>query len=253
MGDWKSSEEAKQLTEASPRNIVGARGISMEQLQVWEFRDPHKAVTAELKLFESLRETGTYRNAILKNKPVVKANVVNHRGFQFHEVTLEWDLEKTYKAWYGDRLAKVLGGSHLEVLAETLREGMLAYLEESLGKRVPMWFGTDGKAFVRVGAKDWTAARTSLDCYLDKSVALGLDEAYQRAREELPAEAGLLVLVDVTKTWLFQLMDMPLRKVVKRKASYLGIAAAPTPQGMTLGLWIPNTVVGRMLFLDLAP
>src|SRR2546421_57679 len=55
--------------------------------------------------------------------------------------------------------------------------------------------------------------RTSLDCYLDKSVALGLDEAYQRARKELPAEAGLLVLVDVTKTWLFQLMDMPLRLV----------------------------------------
>src|SRR5262249_540075 len=143
--------------------------------------DPAKAAEAQLKMFRALGEGATFQNAAIKGKPEVQENAESYKGFKFHYARIVFDL---------DKLAEAIPAG-----GDAVKKTMKKLLSEDLKS----WFGTDGKRYVTLIAKDWTAAKSVLDNYLNGSPSLGSDPAYAATRKQLPSEATVLMLADAGK------------------------------------------------------
>jgi len=110
-------------------------------------------------------------------------------------------------------------------------------------------------------AKDWDAARTLLDRYLEGGSTLAKDPAYAATRKQLPAETTLLMLADAGRfthvmtdymVAIFKAVpvlpfNLPAEvKPVKTKTSYLGFAVTLRSENAGVDVFVPVTAVQEM-------
>ena len=214
-----------------------------------EYKDATKAAAAQLKLMQGLKEGETFVSVALKGKPEVKAGAENHRGFKLNYVSMMWDLDKTIEKQGGQQLP------------EDMRKQMAEAMKILAGEGAKIWFGTDGKSYVQISAKDWDTAKGYLDQYLEGKTALKNQKAYQETRKQLPSEATLIGLIDALP--YFQKMGdylsavlkampavpFPVPKLpteVKGNPAYLGMAVTLESGSGGLDFWLPATAVAEV-------
>jgi hypothetical protein len=240
--DGKKSIDAaiNQLVRAGGRSTASCTNYPPEGVTVTTYRDPTHAVAGQLKLFQAMSEGATFQNAPIKGKPEIKEGAETYRDFKFNAVKIRFDL---------DKVAESVPGA-----GESMKEGM----KKLLGEDLKVWFGTDGKRYLQVTAKDWTAAKGQIDRYLDGQAAVSGEPAYQITRKQLPAEATLIGLADAgrfTQTMGDYLLSvfkavpgLPVNlpdgiKPVTTKTSYLGVAVTLQPEHGSFDLFVPVTAV----------
>jgi hypothetical protein len=244
-GDSGTSEEVKEglaeLADAKPRSMASAIGMPTSGLQVWDYEDPAKAVAGQLKLFKALKAGTGYQYAPLKEKPEVKANDREYRGFKLHHVRMVWDLEK---------MTETLPGAG---------KGMEEAIKKLVGEGLNVWFGTDGKAYVQASGKDWPTVKRYLDTYLDGKDTLGKQPPYLDTHKHLPAQATMVVLMDMpqyTHAIMEYMRDLmaamagkELPKAVaapKTKPSYFGMTVTLEPGRGSFDVWVPGAGVDEI-------
>ena len=213
---------------------------------VTKYDNPTKAVDAQLKLFKELKEGSMY-GAVLKSDPVLKENAKKQGGFEFHHVSMKWDLEKTVEKQ---------GGA---AMTDDQKKAMVEYMRSLLGEGSDVWFGTDGKAVVQLTAKDWESALDLLDRYQKGEHTIGSSQAYKDTVKQLAAENSLVMLVDVPQmaevmvkagVTMLQQSGLPIpippgfeKPAVKSKTSYLGIGMTLESGRGSFDMWLSATSV----------
>jgi hypothetical protein len=244
-GDSETSEEMKtglaELTDAKLRSSASAVGIPTSGVSVLEFEDPAKAVAGQLKIYKGLKAGTAFFSAPLKEKPEVKADDREVHGFKLHHVHMVWDLEKVAQALPG-------GGKGAEEAMKKL-----------MGEGLNVWFGTDGKVYVQVSAKDWPTAKRYLYMYLDGKDTLGKQQAFLDTRKHLPAQATMVVLMDMPQ-YMHVILEYardllaamtgkePPKPVAapKGKPSYFGLTVTLEPGRGSFDVWMPGTAVDEI-------
>jgi hypothetical protein len=238
-----------QIADSKPTSRLDAIDIPAQGLQVWTYEDPVRAATAQLKLFESLQGGESYSSAMLKEKPTVKASAKKYRDFDFHNVSLTFDIE-----------AMVEKSLPPGAATDEIKKQMTAMMKKMIGDSHNVWFGSDGKRFVQITAKDWDAAKGLLDPYLDKKNPIGDQEAFKDSRKHLPADTSLVVLIDVPKyatllaeafepflsLFPFPLPAGILKPAVPGTTCFTGIAVTLQPQRASFDYWLPGKAANEI-------
>jgi hypothetical protein len=99
-------------------------------------------------------------------------------------VQLTWDLDKMAEG------AAARGG-------DEAKKQVVEALKGTLGEKMNVWFGTDGKTVVQVNAKDWASAKKLLDQYSKGNGTVGEVKAFRDVRKEMPSKTSYLGLIDV--------------------------------------------------------
>jgi len=199
-----------------------------------------KATAANFKLLQTLGEGEKYQGMHIKSKPKLEKNAKTISKFQLHYASLEWD-------W--DKIAEVPGGKE-----------MAGVMKKIMGEGMNIWFGTDGKVFVQLIAKDWDNAKKYLDAYLDGTSTVGKQKAFLDARKQLPEETTSLSLLDgpVAVKAMVELgfaamkeatgglippFPLPEIKPPKPGLSYLGGAVTLKPKSGGFDFWVPASTI----------
>jgi hypothetical protein len=232
-------EALDQINAAGPKRWVTSVGLPIQGLQIGEYTDPAKAVEGQLKLMKALEAGQFFQASVIKGKPEVKVNAQEYRGFKLNSARLVWDF---------DAIAQQPGGKDAADAMKTL-----------MGEELNSWFGTNGKVYVQIMAKDWPAARRYLEQYLDGKAVVGEQPAFQDARKHLPAQTSLLTMVNVPLylqaiTEVLQPIfkgqglpiQIPVLKADKTKPTYVGAAVSLQPERGSTELWIPGTAVAEV-------
>ena len=238
--DDKAIKEALDvLAAAGVQTWLGSFSIPVQALQVGQFKDPAKAAEGQLKLYQALKAGMSFQSVVLKTKPEVQVKAQEHRGFKLNAVSLEWDFTK-----FAD---KVKGGQ------ETV-----AAMQQLMGQGVKSWFGTDGKVYVQISAKDWDTAKGILDSYLDEKNTVGENKAFQQTQKQLPTQATMVAVVDVPlyadmivefMRVTFKAQGVPFTAAVgkgEKGKSYLGMALVLQPGQGNVELWIPGSAADEV-------
>lgn len=242
-GDTKEAKKVgaawDEFTAAGPQTLLMDFNYPTQGIQVWTYKDPAKAVAAQLKLIQAYETGESYQSMPLKEKPVVKPDAETYRGFKLNFMHMTWDFEKfAEKAPQGKQSV----------------EAMKALMGESLNS----WFGTDGKVFLAISAKDWPTAQKLLAAYLDHKDPVGKHQTYQEARKNLPADTTLLILEDMPQ--LIQHMAAAFGPIFKAQGLPVNIPELKAPKGRSLSgfaltlrpeiasfdLWIPGTTASEI-------
>jgi hypothetical protein len=237
----KAIKEALQLIQqAGPEGMIGEFNLPPQGLQLNQYKDPAKAVEGSLKMFQQLKEGGSYGSAILKGKTEVKPNAEMVRGFKLNYVTFAYDFEKMAE--------KTPGGGKEAIDA----------MKAMIGDGVKIWFGTDGKSYVQITAKDWDAAKHILEEYLDGKDAIGKEKPFQESVKQLPAQTTMIGLMDVPQyvavmsKYMGPLLkgqglpvEIPPLSAAKGK-TYAGMALTLRPEQGSVDFWIPGTTVSEV-------
>lgn len=248
-GNAAVKKRQAELTAAGPRGEVAGVGREANSLTVTNYADPKKAVAALLGCYEAMAAGGRVKGAVLKDAPKVTAEAREHAGFTFAEVKLAFDFEATVKD-----------------LPDGAKETTLAQLKRTLSEQTTVWVGTDGKAVVQVIAKDWAAATAALDGYLDNKKSVGAVDGFKQARRQLPADATLLMMVNVGEvaTMLLDtframgdaMSNLPAIKKLKPLTgppAFIGLAVALAGDTATADVFVPGAAIaaGRKIVVAL--
>jgi hypothetical protein len=249
--DEKGAERVEKLSAelaaAGPQGEYTAGSAPDQSLNVATYKDPAKAVAAEVKLYQSLAAGGRVANVVLKERPKVTEAAQKHHGFTFTEVRLAFDFEATVKD-----------------LPDPVRESTLAQMKRMAREQTTNWIGTDGKVVLTVTAKDWETARKLIDDYLDGRAPAGSDPGFRLTRQNLPDQATMITLAetgemlkamaesvksvaDAVPGFPLQLRDL---KPVKGDPTYLGVAVTLKGETATVDVFVPGTAMAvgwRML------
>jgi hypothetical protein len=222
----------KLLADANPRTLAQGADLRGDGLMVTHYENLNKAAEAHLKLFQLLKEAEGFRFMPLK-KVAVKPNDRTHRNFRLHSAEMAWDLEQM--------LGRQPGGKE-----------MVDAMKKLVGEGMQIWFGTDGKVFVQVSARDWETARGYLDQFLDGNSGIGQQPAYRQTRQQLPEQASMVMLMNLPK--YFQVMsdyvqaimsatgfggNRPVPPARMGEAFYAGVAVTVQAEQVSLDVWIP--------------
>jgi hypothetical protein len=239
--EGKNAEEIKNASqlqvEAGPQSVAMSFNVPVEGIQSWTYKDAAKAAKAQLAMFNALEAGGVFQRVPLKEKPKVQADAQTYRGFKLNEISMTWDFAK---------LAETTPGG-----GQAMADGM----KKMMGENTRSWFGTDGKNYIQITAKDWDAARTQLDNFLDGKNPAENNKPFQDCLRQLPRETTMTILMDLPAYIqvmgeflgpLFQAQGLPVNipplKAEKGKA-FLGMAVRLEPQRGTFDLWIPVTAI----------
>lgn len=181
-GDDRSAANIDRLAGLMAGGKVSAGGIGDggPSVTVFEPPDPAKLVEAQLKVYRSLGDGASYLNVRLKGRPSVQEGDQKFQGFTLHRAGLALDFEATAA----------------NVPDANLREATVQSMKRLVAEKPTVWFGTDGRRYVQVGGKDWDAARTLLADHLAGNNPVARDEAFNRTRGQLPAEATMIAVAD---------------------------------------------------------
>jgi hypothetical protein len=244
--DNKAYQEAVEaLNKLKVENTASSSDFPAAGLQVTQYEDPAKAVELTLKMFKAMPENAAFAGTVIKGKPKIQTDVKKVGNVSLHGVELTWDLDKA-----------------VERFPEELRDAMKESLNKMLGTETRMWFGSTGKLFAQVTAKDWESASKILDSFLSGNSALGKEEGYAEARKALPAEASMVTLIDAGRAGYFiaqygsevlknvpgfpaQLLAEP--KMPEGKPVFVGIAVTLKPQNGSLDIWLPAAGVNAII------
>jgi hypothetical protein len=231
------------LVKAGPGTRLECSALPLQGLQAWSYEKPAEAAAAQLKLFQGLAAGATFQQGQLKEKPEIKKNAQKYDGFEFHSVKLVWDVEK------------MLAGQGA-ALPEEAQKKMLEALKTILGESVTVWFGATDKQLIQVTARDWETARKLLDGYLKQEGGIGPKGNFKEVRQELPAEATFLVVVDLAK-YAFVILRLtrpfledqfaPLKNLPaaapEGKPSFVGLAVGLHPDRGGLNLYLSTAAI----------
>jgi len=135
---------------------------------------------------------------------------------------------------------------------------MAEAMKKLMGDQANLWFGTNGKSYVQVTAKDWPVAQNLLSQFLEGKSAIKDQKAYQDTRKLLPAQSTLLALVDALpyfqamgNYFLSVMKSIPLPiaipvqslPAVKGEPAYLGFAVTLESGRGGMDFWLPATAV----------
>jgi len=252
-GDAKSTKAAEEalaeMTGLKFEESYSSYDFPSGGINVIRYADPAKAVAASLKLYQAIPENAAFGGSALKGKPEVKPNEQSVGGFSLHGVKLNWDIDRM-----------------VERFPEELREGMKETMKKLLGHGQRIWFGTDGKAFVQVTAKDWTEGKKRLDEYLSGRATMGASAEFAATRKQLPAETNTLVLLDAGR--MAHAIGQYIGEILKNfpalpfnlgaagkpegKPSYIGFAMTLQPRQGGIDLFLPAEAV-KQIFTVLKP
>jgi len=226
--DSKEGKKLKRavelLLEAGPGERLDAISLPLAGVQVCPFKDAIQAVEAEKRILEAIEIGSTFQAAPLKAKPVLKSNARKFQAFDLNEVQLEWDL---------DKLVNTPG------LNDDMKKAMKEGFVKMLGDKTTLWFGTDGKSFLQVIARDWDSANALLESYY-KGEGVGEEMNFKALRKELPAESTMLgifdpvkygtAVADLVKPTLADKLPIPIPAnfpaARKGKPSYVGVSVS---------------------------
>jgi hypothetical protein len=135
---------------------------------------------------------------------------------------------------------------------------MAEAMKKMMGEGANSWFGSDGKIYVQVTAKNWESARRQLDEYLDGTNAISQNKAFQETWKQLPAETTVVGLMDLPQ-YVAVIADfvgpalqgqglpfnIPQLKASKGK-TYLGMALVLQPTRGSVEIWFPGTAVNEI-------
>ncbi len=147
-------------------------------------KDPAKLAASYLAALRALPKGARYSNVPLKEQPAVKEADQTHAGFKLNKATLKLDFEAAVA----------------DLPDEDFKKSAIESMKNFVDETTTYWFGTDGKRYVQVVAKDWDTARKLLDEYLDAKETVGTDAAFQAVRKGLPTEATQVISVEVNAT-----------------------------------------------------
>jgi hypothetical protein len=249
-GDEKAMKVAGEAMEAMAKAGPGVRldaaGVPASGLQVWHFDDPAKAVAAQLQLAKNMGEGGAFQGGVVKDKPTVKEGAEKYKDISFNSVELTWDLDKM-----AEQAAK--GGMGL---SDEAKKQLVDAFKTILGEKLHYWFGTDGKVYLQVTAKDWASAEALLDRYFKGEKSAGGVAAFTGVRKELPAKATMVVLADavqyvgvianVAKPLVAPVFPLPPgypAKVDKDNPTFVGVAASLVPDQGSFDLVVSAAAV----------
>ncbi len=230
-------QHLKDLAAAGPGADFTALLPPGAAFSLTPYKDAEKAAKAISKAYKAVAAGGRINGIVVKTAPRVGDNAEEYRGFTFSSVNLNHDFE-----------ASVAG------LPEELREATLDQFKRATPEKAAQWIGTDKKVVVRITAKDWAAAKVLLDRHLDGKATVGASAGFKRVREQLPAEANLLLVAEVEsiianvvsslKTVGEQLPGFPLLGPLKKlgggDATYLGLAVTLKDDTATLTAFVPT-------------
>jgi len=245
-GNGIIEEQMKNLAAAGLNDEWSAAVMPGTAITVSSYKDPTKAIQAYLKAYKAVGPGGQINSVTVKSAPKVTEDAETHRGFKFAEIRIQYDLEATVAS-----------------LPEGIRESTLETLKKSQPEKTSMWLGTDNKTVILLSAKDWSAAKATFDKYLDAKEVVGNDRGFQLTRDQLPADATLLMIAE-TGTTITSIFDsvkgisqaipgfpqIGAIKPPKGDPTYVGLAI--TLKGETIGIsgFIPTkamTVARKML------
>ncbi|MBV9123852.1 MAG: hypothetical protein JO112_10885 [Planctomycetes bacterium] len=238
--DRKELQHAMTLmAEAGPTGGIMSFSMPLQGVQVWNYQDPEKAVKAAMDWLKVMKPSQSFQGAMLKEKPEIQVDAETFRGFKLTRVKMVWDLDKMIQQQPGGQAA-----------AEAMKKMM--------GEGMQIWFGTDGKKFVHVMARDWKTAQGLLGDYLDGKNTAGQQPAFEETRKHLPAQATAAILIDLS---LYGHMlsgfmasvaqgagakaSPPSEKPTAGK-SYVGLAITLKPEDAAMDWWVPANVVSEM-------
>jgi hypothetical protein len=246
-------DEAKEIKNAladleksGPEVWIGSFQMPIQGIQITTYKDPAKASAAQLKLMQGLKEGENFMNIALKSKPDVKPEAQNYQGFKLHSASFVWDYDKTIEKQGGKELP------------EETRKQMAEAMKKLMGDQANLWFGTNGKSYVQVTAKDWAAAQTLLNQFLEGKSAIKDQKAYQDTRKLLPPQTTFLALVDALpyfqamgNYFLSVMKSVPLPiaipvqslPAVKGEPAYLGFAVTLESGTGGMDFWLPASAV----------
>lgn len=239
--DDKAAAAIEKLTDllaASDGETVGLSGQGFASLTASVYADPKKVADAKLAVFKVLDEGAKYSNLALKGKPKVTADAQKHAGFSLHAAAIEIDFEGSVKA----------------TADAGQKEAAIEAMKKLMPEKQTVFFGTDGKRFVQVSAKDWDEAKKLLDAFTAPKAKAGEDKAFAVTRGQLPAEASYLLLSDANT--LFGLLteyagslgeaipggpgaELPKIGKVKGDPAFVGVAVVAKKQSARLEVFVP--------------
>jgi hypothetical protein len=231
----------RELADANPHWVAGDFGVPARGLQTWSFDHPNKAAAAQLEEYRTLQSGDSYQFAMLKDKPEIKPNAKQHRGYQLNYVHFTWDLDKMLqKAGNGPDAAQAA-----------------AVMKRLLGEGMEIWFGTDGKGYVVVCGPNWDDVQKQLDQYLDHPNTVGAVTSYEDTRKHLPQQATLALMMDLPRyavvvgsTLLSGFLSQRnpqaaanIPKAENMKPCYLGVVVRLEAQNARMDAWVPGAAV----------
>lgn len=244
--DKENKEFVAAMSELQKLKIddwLGASDHPQPVLQAIRYAENKKATELTLKVFESMRENALFGGMSLKGKPKIKRRAQKIKSFEFHNIQITWDLEKS-----------------LEALPEEIRGQLKEALQKSLGEGMKIWFGTDGKQFLQVSAKDWTTAERVVTTYLNGNDTLSRAAGFKMLGQRLPAKGSFLFVMDAGKMAKAMAENMlsafrafpeapPIADPMLPAGppSYIGIVAASESRSGTLDTWLPAAGIQAMV------
>lgn len=234
-------EKFTELFDAATGESVAVSGPESSSLSVAVFADPGKVADAKAKLMKQLTAGAGYSNLTLKENVTVKEADQKAGGFTLAAAVIEVDYEASVK----------------NVPNETAKEAAIEAMKKLVPAKQTVWFGSDGKRFVQITAKDWAAAKKLLDGYLDGKAKAGGDPAFNTTRKQMPDEAGYLALFE-TAGILSGLSDsfgalgdaipapgVEIPKIGKAKGdpSFVGVAFTAQPLSARFDLFVPTAAI----------
>lgn len=233
---------AKRLKEVAALKTKAAAGLVISGtssrilgtgLHVEQSRDPAKLVEAALVEYAAVKAGEGLGGAMFKKKPDLTRDAQRHRGYTLHHARFHHDTEA---------MARMM----------TISARGFAGLR---GQGEQEWFGTDGKTFVQITARDWEQARKFLDDYLDGKNALGGQEGYRQMRKNLPARCTDLMFEDLAEYFQqmaafsvanvagkFSIPEWRQPRIPRRldvPPQFYGWATTLDEQQVAIDLWVP--------------
>lgn len=248
-GDSKVAAALMQeLAKAGPDISLMGASFPLAGLSVYHYDNPTKAVATTLQTYRIMDP----KAALLKEKPVVKANAEKYGGFQLHSVQLTYDFDKMAEA-----------APQLQKDADA-RKMYVGALKGLIGEKMTTWFGTDGKTVVQILAPDWTTARKMLDQYSKGTGTAGEMQALRDVRKEMPTRTSVLALIDAVN--LFGVVFKVIKPLVpagqlpgnlpdlsaKKTASFVGVSLTLQPNRGSFDLFI-TAAAAREFYKTIKP
>lgn len=243
-------EELTKLLADGGTDDVGVNADLRTTLHLRTLADAEKASAAMLKVTKGLTAGASYSNVLLKGRPEVTEAAEKAHGFTLHKAVLKMDFDATVEKLANDGQKEAAVASMKKLMAET----------------VTLYFGTDGKRFVTVAAPDEKAAKALLAGVMEPKAKVSDDAAFAATRKQLPADAGMISLVDAVRgmgllgEYLEGLagalpgvpVDLPKMNKVTGDPVYAGVAVGLSGDTARFDLFIPVKVVklARQAFGD---
>src|SRR5262249_17764080 len=143
-----ASDAAKELGALKMDEWFSSASYPSSGVLAVRYQDPAKAAALTLKLYRAIKTDGSFGGFPIKGTPEIQEKAEKLGEFALHRVKVDFDFDRMF-----------------EKAPEEARAQIKEMMTKMMGSQQQSWFGSDGKAFVEVTAKDWNAARVMLESY----------------------------------------------------------------------------------------